>query len=482
MPSVKKNFAWSTILTVAGYIFPLITFPYVSRVLGAEGIGNYQHAYSIIDYFCVFSVLGMGSLGIREIAKVKGDRASMSKVFSSLLVLNLITTFLAIAALVVLVHVIPSFQSHSKMLYIGIAKILCNTLLVEWFFKGIEDFRYITIRAVLVRCIYVISVFVFVRESSDYVTYFLLTTLTVVVNAIINIFYLHNHVDFSLSKLELKPHVKPFVILGVYKILTAMYTSFNVMYLGAKQGDVEVGFYSTATKLYVLIMSVFTAFTGVMLPRMSSLIAEGKTKDFNRMTSKSIDFLLLFCLPIIMFSEAFAPSIIRLLAGPGFEGAIMPMRIVMPLMLVIGYEQIVILQMLMPLQKDGAILTNSIVGAGIGLLLNIVLVPFLASVGSAIAWCGSEIAVLLSAQYFLTKYTGYQFPYKKVFLSVIAAMPALAVCLILDTLIPNWVLSMIIGLFVVGGYCICVEYYVMKNDLLRTNLSFIFKRFIHSTK
>lgn len=471
--TVKKNFIWSTILTTAGYIFPLVTFPYVSRVLGVEGVGNYNFANSVIQYFCIFAMLGIGTVGIREIAKVKGDKIKMSQVYSSLLVLNLITTLIAIFFLIFLTSFIPSFNAHKEMLYIGVSRILCGTLLVEWLYKGLESFRYITIRAILVRCIYVISVFIFVRHSNDYIIYFLLTTLTTVVNAIVNLTYSRKFVVFTLRGVEIRPYIKSFITLGIYQILTAMYVSFNVMYLGAVSGDIEVGYYSTATKLYTLIMSFFTAFTGVMLPRMSSLVAIGKEDEFKNMTSKSIDFLLLFCLPLIVLTEVYAPHIIRIIAGAGYEGAIMPMRIVMPLMLVIGYEQIIIIQMLTPLKKDKAVLTNSCIGAAVALFLNLTIVPHLASIGSAIVWCCSEIAVLSSAQYFVTKYVGYRMPIKSVFKSIVSFVPALMICFLLDNIISNWLLSLVVGAFFIVCYFFVIEIFVLKNCLLINNLKII---------
>ncbi len=475
MSSIKKNFVWSSILTVAGYLFPLITFPYVTRVLGVEGLGNYQFAYSTIEYFCIFAMLGMGAIGIREVAKEKGDREKLSQTFSSLVIINLITTFLAIIVLLALTFIIPSFISHSKMLYIGIARILCNTLLIEWLFKGLEDFRFITVRAILVRCVYVASVFLFVKGENDYVIYFLLSTLTVVVNSVINLVYSKRFVDFSFRNLNLQPYIKPFIILGVYQILTAMYKSFNVIYLGSQCGDIEVGYYGTAAKLYTVIMSIFTAFTGVMLPRMSSLLADGKTEDFKNMTIKSVDCLLLFCLPLIVLAEVYAPQIIRIIAGVGYEGAILPMRIVIPLMLVIGYEQVVIIQMLMPLKKDNAILINSCVGAGVGLLLNVILIPILASVGSAIVWCGSEVAVLVIAQYFVTKYTGYKMPVKKIMFSIVAYLPAIAVCCLLNRLLSHWI-ALFVGCVFVGIYSFIIEYYLLKNKILQAYISPIISR------
>jgi len=476
MPSVKKNFVWSTILTVAGYIFPIITFPYITRVLGVEGIGSVQFADSVIVYLSVFAMLGMGTVGVREIAKAKGDRNRLSKVFSSLLTLNLITTFMAIIALMLLIKIIPSFGAHERLLYIGLAKILCGTLLIEWFYRGLEDFRYITICSLIIRLLYVVSVFVLVRSADDYVVYFILTTAVTVLNAIINLIYSRHYITFSLRVIDFKPYIRAFVILGVYMILTNLYNSFNVIYLGTKCGDIEVGYYTTATKLYAVIMSVFTAFTTVMMPRMSSLISEGKSDEFHTMTSRSIDFLLLFCIPAIVLAEVYAPQIIRIIAGMSYEGSILPMRIVMPLMLIIGYEQIIVIQMLMPLGKDNSILINSSIGAVIALILNFTLVPLLASIGSSIVWFCCETAVAVSAQYFVTKYTGFRLPFKRIIINVIAYLPALLFCSLSNQYIENRLWSMIVGILFIGVYFFMVEYFLLKNHLLVGNLESLSRR------
>lgn len=479
MPSVKKNFAWSSILTVAGYIFPLLTFPYVTRVLGVEGIGNYQYAVSVIHYFIVFACLGIDTIGIREIAKAKGNPEEMSRIYSSLLCLNLITTVLSVIVLLILIVFIPSFASHSKMLYIGVAWVFANSLVIEWLFKGLENFKYITIRAIIIRCIYVAAVFIFVRNPEDYVIYFILTTLITVVNALINQSYSRQFVRFSITNVDLKPFLSPFIILGIYKILTSMYTSFNVMFLGAVCGDSEVGLYSTSVKMYGIIMSFFTAFTGVMLPRMSAVVAEGKEKEFKRLTSKSIDFLLCFSLPIIVISEVYAPNIIRIIAGEGFAGSVLSMRIVMPLMLVIGYEQIIIIQMLFPLKKDKVILINSCVGAVVALLLDFILVPQFGNVGSAIVWCCSEITVLVSAQFFVSKYVGYQFPAKKIFVSVLVLAPSIAAVIFINNILDNWLVSMFVGSFFVLSYYVIVEYFLLKNIIVVEVVDRIKSRFLH---
>lgn len=477
MASIKKNFAWSSILTTAGYVFPLLTFPYITRVLGVENIGSTNFSTSVISYFSVFAMMGISFIGVREIAKAKKDKEELSKVFGSLLFLNLFTTLIAITVLLYLINIIPSFKSHEKLLYIGVGQLLCGSLLIEWLYKGLEDFRFITMRSIAIRFFYVIAVFAFVRKPSDYVLYYTLTILTTVLNSFINFVYARRFVSFKLNYSYIKKYIKPYFIYGIYMILTSMYGSFNTVYLGARCGDIEVGYYSTAIKLYTIIMSVFTSFTTVMMPRMSSLIADGKDVEFKNMTAKSVDFLLLFCIPLIVLIEVFSPEVINLIAGPGYEGAILPMRILVPLMLLIGYEQIIIVQMLMPLGKDNAVLINSGVGAIVALILNMILVPLLASVGSSIVWFSCELAVAISAQFFVNKYIGYRIPIRRIGLALLAYVPALVVCIAFKQCISSTVLSLFLSVVFIGLYALFVELYITKNRVMIGSLKYIGERY-----
>lgn len=189
--------------------------------------------------------------------------------------------------------------------------------------------------------------------------------------------------------------------MGAYSILTSLYTTFNVAYLGFVSTDVEVGYYTTSTKIHHIILLAFTAVTGVLMPRMASLLAEKKYDAYKRLIKKSISVLFIFAIPCVLAIEIFAPEIIKIIAGSGYEGAILPLRIIAPLVLIIGFEQILIIQSLMPMGKDKAVLTNSILGAVVGIIANIILVPHLKSVGSAIVWLVSEVVVMCSAVYFL---------------------------------------------------------------------------------
>ncbi len=423
MSTIKRNFFYSSILTAANYVFPFLTYPYVSRVLGVSNIGICNFVDSIINYFVLFSAMGISIIGIREIAKVKNNQEQLSRTFSSLIILNFTTTIVLAFVLGLSIQFIPKFQEYRDLLYVGMFKLFGNLLLIEWFYKGLEDFKYITIRSIIVKCVYVLCVFLFVKNQADYIIYYALITSMTVINCIFNCIHSCQFVKFRLKNIAIKQYLSSFFVLGFYMVLTSMYTSFNVVYLGFQGGEIEVGYYTTATKIYTILLSVFTAFTGVMLPRMSSLLSEGKTDEFKNMLSKSVNILLYFSVPAIIMTEFFAPEIIQAISGKGYEGAIIPMRIVMPLILIIGYEQIIIIQGLMPLKKDKAITVNSILGAGTGLLLNIILVPFWDSVGSALVWIFSELVVATSACFFINKYVGIKFPFALIFKNLTYYIP-----------------------------------------------------------
>lgn len=469
--SVKKNFFYSSILTVSNYLFPMIVFPYVSRVLGVTNIGICNFVDSIVNYFMLFSMMGITVMGIREISSVKSDRMEMSRSFFSLIVINGIFTVLSAIALLVTAFTVESLQGYRHLLFISLFKLVGNFLLIEWFFKGLEDFKFITNRTILVKLLYVASVFIFVREQDDYVVYYILSVMMVFVNAIFNGIYASRKVKFTLRGIQIKKYMNPFLYLGLYMILTNMYTSFNVIYLGFVKGDAEVGFYTTATKLYTIILSLFTAFTSVMLPRMSALLSEKKEDEFFALIHKSMQMLVTLGVPVVLLSTLYSSQIIHILAGGGFEGAILPARIVMPLMLIIGIEQILVIQIMMPFKQDKVIFRNAVIGAAVGITLNLALVSMLGSTGSAIVWVVSEISVLLLSQMHVSRMYSVAFPAAPLFKTMIAYLPFVAISLLMPAVLDNEYVRLAIACIVLAVNFVIVQFYVMPDDFVKEALS-----------
>lgn len=464
--SIKINIFYSLVLTTANYIFPLLVYPYVSRVLGVEGIGICNYIDSIINYFVLFSMLGISIIGIREIASVKENRNKLDVKFTSLIIHTGLPTVLSSMAFLACFILVPQLSCYREFMYIGLAKILGMVFTIDWFYKGIEDFKYITKCTIIVKVFYVISVFVFIKSSDDYFTYFLLTSLMVVVNSVINLIYCRKYVSFSFNYEDFKSLIKPNLINGFYLFLNSMYISLNVAILGFVSDAIQVGYYTTANKIFGIILSVYTAFTGVMLPRMSALANESNDNQFQVLIDKSLNVLISFTLPVAIICTILAPDIINVISGVGYEGAYIPARICMPLIFIVGYEQILVVQILTPLREDKIKFINSIIGALVGIILNLLLVRHFFAIGATIVWFCSEFSVLVMAQYFVKKRIGLGFPFKKIMKEIQFYLP-LAISAIALTRVDLGSFTKVgLAVIVSSIYFVLINIYVKKNDII----------------
>lgn len=474
MVGVKKNFGYNLILVVGNYLFPLLTYPYISRVLGADNIGMYSYADGIIDYFILFAQLGIIPFGVREIARVKNDRQRLSQTYSTLLVLNVLLSLAAILFLLVAVNVIPKLESYKPFLFIGITKILFSSFLLEWLFQGLSEFKFITIRSIIVRSIFVVSVFCFVHDSNDTLVYYVLLCLTTVANALLNFRQVGKYSLFSIRQIDFKLILIPVLSFGFYKILTSMYTSFNIVYLGSVTNDTQTGYYYTATKLYGIIMSVITAFTTVMVPKVSEMLENGHIVRLREIAIKTFEVIFVLTIPIIIVSYFYAPLIIDIISGHGYEGAITPFRIVMVLLLVISVEQVLVMQFLMALKDSRCILVLCIVGACVGVSLNILLVGKLQATGSALSWMCSEIAVMAVAIHYFQKYYGINFPFILFFKELLLSVPYFVICLLFKDMTP---LFTIIVVILMSVWFVVSNVYIQKESVVANCYSLLIGKF-----
>lgn len=476
---LKSNISYNVILTLSGYVIGLISFPYISRVLGVSNIGVVSFVDNIVNYFVLFATLGASTIGTREIAKYKGDKDRVNIVFSNLILLYSIYTFLVIIAYYFAVNYIDKLKVYQELFYIGAAKLIFSVFLIEWLYRGLENFKFITTRSILVKLFYLVSIFIFVKNSDDYIVYFILTTLSVVVNSIINILYSKNVVKFTLKEINLKPYLKQSILLGSYSLLTSMYTTFNVMYLGIVTDTTQVGYYWAAIKVYTIILGLYTAFTGAIMPRMSSLLASGSIDSFKIVINKSFDILLALSPLVIVISIIHAPQIINILSGAEFYGAVLPMQIVMPLVFVVGTAQILAMQVLIPMKKDRIILNASFIGAIVSIISNIIFVGKLGAVGSAIVLLLCEFSV--TAYYIFICYNNkiIVLPWTKILKYMAASIPYIVICFISILIFAKFEFYMLIfsSVFSVIYFFISNKYY-LKND----TISNILYRFITHIK
>jgi O-antigen/teichoic acid export membrane protein len=463
--SVKKNFGYNSILLLSQYVIPLIVFPYISRVLGVEKIGLVNYADSIVNYFILFSTMGLSLIGIRETAKKRENPFELNKVFSELLFLHIIVTFAMLCLYIGFIYFFDKFTEYKDLYLIGASKLIFNVFLIEWFFRGIENHKFITIRSVLIKVIYVLLVFLCVKNMKDYGVYFGLTCGVTVVNGMVNWWYSKRYVSIIYTNLNFKRHYKPFATIGFYMILTSMYTSFNVIYLGHVSTNISVGNYTTSLKLYTIILGLFSAMNTVLVPRLSSLIAKDDQINFDLVINKSVSFISMFSFPIIMCSIVLAPNIITVLAGSGYEGVVICFRIIMPLIFIVGIAQILSNQILMTLKKDKDLAIISFMGAIIGITLNIILVPLYNEVGSSLVVIISELTVTSILYYFCVKHTSVRLPFKDIFKHFTVSLPYLLICYFCAINVNNNILILIFSSFFSGLYFIGTQLWIVKNPL-----------------
>ncbi len=394
--SIKKNFFMNILLTLSTFIFPLITFPYVSRVLTPIGTGKVALATSFVQYFVMFAQLGIPTYGIRAVAKVRDDREKLTKTVHELLIISSITSIIAYIILFICIPTIPRIAAEKPLYYVMSANIFLNCIGVEWMYKGLEQYTYITIRSIIFKFIALIAMFAFIHDPDDYVIYGVTSIIASSLSYVLNFFNMKKYVDIKwLGNYNFRPHLKAVAIFLAMSVATTVYTHLDTVMLGFMTSDVDIGYYNAAIKIKNVLVSVVTSLGAVLLPRASYYVENNRMKDFKTISTKALDFVMVAAIPVTVYFIYFARQSVMLLSGDAYMGAIQPMQILMPTTILIGITNILGIQMLVPLGKEKAVLYSEIAGAIVDLILNIILIPKYAASGAAIGTLVAEFTVLV---------------------------------------------------------------------------------------
>lgn len=389
----------NAILTMSQFIFPLITFPYVSRILLPEGTGKVSFATSVVSYFAMFAQLGIPTYGIRACAKIRDDREKLTKTVQELFIINLIMSLIAYAALFGAVVFVPRLQQDKELFLIVSLTILFNAIGMEWLYKALEQYTYITIRSIAFKFIALIATFVLIHQKSDYVIYGGISILAASVSNIFNFFHVHNYISLKpVGNYNFKRHFKAVAVFFAMSCATTIYTHLDTVMLGFMTSDADVGFYNAAVKIKSILVSIVTSLGVVLLPRASYYVEHNLMKEFYRITKKAINFVFLVATPMMIYFILFAKEGIFFLSGTAYAGSIAPMQIIMPTLLFIGLTNVMGIQILIPLGREKTVLYSEIAGVIVDVIFNALLIPRFASAGAAIGTLAAE-AVVLIVQY-----------------------------------------------------------------------------------
>lgn len=378
------------------FLFPLITFPYSSRVLLPAGIGRVNFAQSIISYFVMIASLGISAYGVREAAKIRDDKKKLSKFVKEIWNINLFSTIFAYILLAVALLFLPRLSEYRSVLCICSAAILFGTLGVEWLYSALEEYRYITIRSIIFNGISVILLFTFVKTSADYLQYSAISVISTAGSNICNFIQSRKYVDWKVhEKLSYRSHLKPILILFSMTLAVNVYTALDSTMLGFITGDKDVGLYTAATKINKMVLSLIISLSAVLLPRLSYYAEKNNATQFDILFEKAINLVLMISIPAVCGLCILCKPILLIFSGTAYLEAVPAMQIMNPIIIAIALSNMFGMQLFMPLRKEILTMYSVIGGAIINFIFNLLLIPKYGVFGAGVSTVIAEVTVTI---------------------------------------------------------------------------------------
>ena len=404
MNNLKSNFAYNVILTVSNLLFPIISFPYLSRTLGPECLGKAQFIIIFAQYFVLLSAFGIPLYGFREVTKVKHDKEELSKLCSELLLINFLFSLLLFAAYTLIVLSISWFHTDLQLYTAASLFILMGFTSIDWFFTGVEEFKDIAVRSIAIKSLSLIALFALVKSSDDLIFFLLISIFSVLGNNIWNIYQSRRLITFRLKSIQLRSHLPVLLVFFITSLSTSIYTFLDTLLLGLISTNTAVGYYTAATKLNKIALPLIVSLGIVLTPKITQSIQnDNRFLKFQGYFDTSFAFINLMAVPITIGIATFSKQLLVVYAGEAFIAAVDAMQIMAPLIFFLSFGHILGLQLLIPSGNEKLYLVATIFGLITSLSLNLVLIPSLDEKGAAIATLSAEIVVTSVCYFYVRK-------------------------------------------------------------------------------
>jgi O-antigen/teichoic acid export membrane protein len=394
VPSVKKNYVFNSLQNISTILFPLVSFAYISRVLGPEMFGKVVFASSFTGYFALLAGLGIPLYGAREIAKARGTSGKASTVFSELFVIGLLSTLASLVLFVVPLLTVDKIQKETVLFLVTGGIVVANFFSIDWLFQGLEQYGNIALRSVFFKALSLALLFIAVRRETDYLWYAATSVVAVAGSNIAGFLMARKHVRLTFSGLSIRHHLRPIVVLFSVVCTVCVYIYLDSVILGFLAGNNAVGLYSAASKITRTVVVVVTSVSMVLVPRISYYLKNNMLDEYRTITQKSIYFILFLALPLSVGLFLCAPDILALFTGNRFAEAALTIRITSPLIVVIGLSNFFSLQILYPNGEENKLFIAVLCAAAVDVAFNFALIPLLSYNGTAIASLAAEMTAL----------------------------------------------------------------------------------------
>lgn len=375
-------------------VFPLVTAAYTARVLLPSGVGIVSYSQVVVNYFVLLASLGIPNYGIKAIAQAD-NVSERSKTFIELLTINIISTVCFSAVFYLIINNVSYFGDKRIILNIMGSVIVLNVFQIDWFYQGIEEYKFIATRSIIIKLISLLLMFIFVRNSDDLWKYAIVLSIASAGNNICNAIHAKRYIEFRRYYFDLRSHLKPVLILLASTVATEIYTMLDTVMLEYFHGDAVVGYYSNSVRIVRTVYVLVSALIAPFFPRISLLIKSRETVKINSIMSIGTMLFGLIALPCSIGLFTTADYIIPMFFGELFENSIVTLRILAPLVTVFTIAYFLGHIILMATGNESTILKASICGAIVNFISNMLLIPSLKQNGAAIASVMAEVLVTI---------------------------------------------------------------------------------------
>lgn len=352
--------------------------------------------------------LGIPIYGIRACAGVRDDKEELSRTAHELLFINLVMALFSYACLAILLASVDRLYEDRPLYVLVSMTIVLTAIGMEWLYKALEQYAYITVRSLVFKGIALIAMFLLIHKESDYVRYGAVSILAASASAIFNFINARRYIEWRyLGGYAIKRHIRAIMCFFGMACATTIYTNLDTVMLGFMKSDIDVGYYHAAIKIKSILVMVVTSLGAVLLPRVSYFIEKGELEAFRRISKKALGFVLIASVPMTIYFICFAGECILFVSGHAYLGAVLPMQIIMPTLLFIGVSDLLGVQMLIPLGREKDVLVAELAGAVVDLVLNVICIPRFSAAGAAIGTTMAELVVMsVIIQKLRKRYTG----------------------------------------------------------------------------
>lgn len=476
---MKKSITYNATLNgirKASYIlFPFITFPYVSRVLGTDGLGQYNFANSYVSYFLLAAGLGINSYAVREGARFRDNKGQISDFASEMFIINMISTVVSYVFLFLSIIVFSKIRSYDLLIYIFSVEIIFTTIGMEWLYSVYEEYRYITIRTLLFKVISIVAMFSLVNSFDDVAIYALITVFANAGSNILNFIHARKKWKFHSCGIgSLKKHIKPILTLFSVNVAVMVYVHSDTVILGLLQSDHEVGLYSLSAKVYSIIKGLLSAMLIVSVPKLSMYYGKGDNESFDRLLQRIFDSVTVILLPCVIGLFSLSENITVLVGGEAYRSAASSLKILSVSLLFCLYGYIGVQCILVPTRSDKSLSIFTIVTAIVNIVLNLLLIPFWAENAAAFTTMLAELLMLILCVLRGRKMARIRILDKNFFQALLGSSIIFVICLLCKGLIANNIVCIVSSMILSGvGYSAFLV--ASKNELFRTTIKKLFK-------